>query len=720
MESAWPLPEECRQLLNAMSLEPDASDSMENLSPTNGLGPQHLPWPLPVRHYERSLPALDVIKRFNAWLFSMVLGKASFPTESTKGFVDSLKGYYVLPLKDGGHALHFDWLMVESALYSGMSYRKKVKFFGRFAKLEVADIDWGTAETKLGEVLLRNGRFPKEDLDDAMITCAHNGMPCYVSAISENVTGCSWFPADDNSQSQSYAEYYASNALVYSRCGYQLKFKDQPFLRGCRLKRASNYLRRQEHVAAKGRNHLERSEKLELPPEICTLHLGIKGRLIRGAMRLPSVLYRIEMALLAVELRNKIGIPISCYKLIEALTTGACQDEVSYERFEFLGDSILKLSGCTYLFLKDILQTQDQLGTTLYELVRNRTLFYCAVARDLARYVFVEPFAPSLWIPPGRVECNMEDKKQRSLFISCRTLADIVEALVGAYFMSDGLGAALKAMAWLGIPIKFPGELERERISFLFAEVKSTDLSNLIDTERLEKSLGYVFRQKYLLAGALSYDSAGSTCSPLFQRLEFLGDGIFDFIIGRYFVTTYRNLNEGKLSELKQATRNGENLAAAAVRHGLTTFLCQVSPSLKKSISEFISSYVLEGAKAYGLSDVSAPRALRDLLQTLASAIFLDSGFDIDLVWKIVRPFLEPLATPLTVTQHPIKELETLCFERGWKLTILVSCSGGFVEAKVVINELVLGNSQSEDKKIARRLAATMALRVISHPNAIM
>lgn len=54
---------------------------------------------------------------------------------------------------------------------------------------------------------------------------------------------------------------------------------------------------------------------MELPPEVCTLHVGLKGKLCRGAMRLPSVLYSLEMSLVAAELRNNIGPPISCFKV---------------------------------------------------------------------------------------------------------------------------------------------------------------------------------------------------------------------------------------------------------------------------------------------------------------------------------------------------------------------------------------------------------------------
>lgn len=77
---------------------------------------------------------------------------------------------------------------------------------------------------------------------------------------------------------------------------------------------------------------------------------------------------------------------------------------------------------------------------------------------------------------------------------------------------------------------------------------------------------------------------------------------------------------------------------------------------------------------------------------------------------QVLRPLLEPLATPLTVTLHPVKQLEIMCVEKGWSLQIRVNHSEKFVQAEVWVNELVMGNSQNEDKKVARRLAAAMVL----------
>ncbi|CAM6111398.1 unnamed protein product [Calypogeia fissa] len=670
---------------------------------------------------------VDLAKRFNTWLFDVVLGKppvssGAMPILSKSDFVDSPKGYYVLPLQPNNMSgpAEFDWSVVISSLTSGLIYRKKVNFFGGFAKLESGDIDFDRGALEPGEIIMRNGNFTAEELDDAIITCAHNGMPCYVSAISKHINGGSRFPSADSAGSPTYADYYAS------KCEYRLKYDSQSFLKGRRLIRAANYLKRQEADTARGKVAPRSTETLELPPEICSVHAGVKGKLLRGAMRLPSVLYSLETALLAAELRDVIGVPISCFKVQEALTSRACQGDVSYEALELLGDSILKVTGCTYLFLKEFLKTDEQLSATLYELVRNKTLFYCALPRSLARYAFVEPFGPSLWVPPGgiRVEsgqnsCPEREERRKFQLVSCKTLADIVEALLGAYLMEGGLDMALRTMAWLCVPIKFPTSVPEPVTASLFGTTSCVELCELVNVGELESTLGYRFKNKNLLAGALKYEFQDCNENALFKRLVFLGDGIFDFVITRHLIRAYPDQDEGKLSELKQAIRNNQNLAGVVVLHGLHTHLRRVSPSLELPIAEYISTFLKEGGKAFGLSTLCAPRGLGDLLQTLAAAIYLDSNLDIELVWRVLRPLLEPLATPLTVTLHPIKQLETLCVEKGWSLKIHVNHLEKCVQAEVWINESVMGNWQNEDKKVARRLAATMALRGISHQTSI-
>lgn len=77
---------------------------------------------------------------------------------------------------------------------------------------------------------------------------------------------------------------------------------------------------------------------------------------------------------------------------------------------------------------------------------------------------------------------------------------------------------------------------------------------------------------------------------------------------------------------------------------------------------------------------------------------------------QVLRPLLEPLATPLTVIVHPIKQLEALCLEKGWSLNVHANLLEKYFLAEVWINNSVMGISMNESKKVARRLAAIMVL----------
>lgn len=85
----------------------------------------------------------------------------------------------------------------------------------------------------------------------------------------------------------------------------------------------------------------------------------------------------------------------------EALTSGACEINISYETLELLGDSILNFAGGTYVFMEHPCFNREQLHLTRYKLVCNKALHQFALLRGLTPYVFAELWNPRLWVPPG-------------------------------------------------------------------------------------------------------------------------------------------------------------------------------------------------------------------------------------------------------------------------------------------------------------------------------
>ena len=69
-----------------------------------------------------------------------------------------------------------------------------------------------------------------------------------------------------------------------------------------------------------------------------------------------------------------------------------------------------------------------------------------------------------------------------------------------------------------------------------------------------ETRIGYVFRDPQLLEKALTHSSATNETNGSGQnneRLEFLGDAVFDLIISKYLYDNMAEVEEGQLSKLR-------------------------------------------------------------------------------------------------------------------------------------------------------------------------
>lgn len=85
-----------------------------------------------------------------------------------------------------------------------------------------------------------------------------------------------------------------------------------------------------------------------------------------------------------------------------------------------------------------------------------------------------------------------------------KTIADCVEALIGAYYVAGGLIAALHVMKWLGVDADFEPSL-------LVDAITSASLRSYIprtnEIEEIESKIGYKFTVKFLLQEAITHAS---------------------------------------------------------------------------------------------------------------------------------------------------------------------------------------------------------------------
>ena len=135
---------------------------------------------------------------------------------------------------------------------------------------------------------------------------------------------------------------------------------------------------------------------------------------------------------------------------------------------------------------------------------------------------------------------------------------------------------------------------------------------------RLNKRLGYKFKEQKLLMQALTHRSAKGLHN---ERLEFLGDSILGFIIAEKLYQQFPKESEGELTRMRSSLVRGVTLAQMARDFKLGEHLI-LGPGEKKSGGHRRDSI------------------LEDAVEAIIGAVYLDS--DIETCKALVLKWFEP------------------------------------------------------------------------------
>ncbi|OAE22766.1 hypothetical protein AXG93_2035s1500 [Marchantia polymorpha subsp. ruderalis] len=586
-----------------------------------------------------------------------------------------------------------------------------------------------------GKLLMADSLMDIDGLVGRVVTAAHSGKRFYVESVRFEMNCESSFPRKDGYlgplEYTSYADYYKQ------KYGVELVCKKQPLIRGRGVSHCKNLLSPRFESSDGGMGNpeepLDKTYYVMLPPELCLVH-PLPGPLVRGAQRLPSVL--------------------------EALTAASCQETFCYERAELLGDAYLKWVVSRRLFLTYPSKHEGQLTRMRQQTVSNSVLYQYALERGLQSYIQADRFAPSRWaapgVPPvfdeetkdgddveladGKVEDPLKEEAAKPVepvveeiidddymedgeiegdssayrVLSSKTLADVVEALIGVYYVEGGQRAATHLMNWIGIPVEFdPADGLQARVGCTVPE----SVLRSIDFDGLEAAIGHKFNERSLLVEAITHASRPSSGVPCYQRLEFVGDAVLDHLITRHLFFSYTDLPPGRLTDLRAAAVNNENFARVAVKHKFHIHLRHGSSALETQIHDFVKDIQTEldkpGVNSFGLGDFKAPKVLGDILESIAGAAFLDTGLNTDQVWKVFEPLLQPMVTPETLPMHPVRELQERCQQLAEGLEYKSSRQGNLAFVEVYVDGVQIGSAQNPQKKMAQKLAARNALVIL-------
>lgn len=227
-------------------------------------------------------------------------------------------------------------------------------------------------------------------------------------------------------------------------------------------------------------------------------------------------------------------------------------------------------------------------------------------------------------------------------------VADCVESLIGAYLVSGGIEAAVRFMKWIGIklhrrqiPTKVPptlsGQLQQlansqaasscDSSSHSAAPISQTSpmpntglflfnssavfkahfgrplTSQLNDKQIVEmekllkicsaadvcKNINWEFSDRCLLLQALTHASYfRNRITDCYQRLEFLGDAILDYLVTCHIYHHFPRYSPGDISNLRSALVNNVTFAELAVELHLQKSFLHYSPLLFKQIEDYV------------------------------------------------------------------------------------------------------------------------------------
>ncbi|KAL5794142.1 hypothetical protein ACOSP7_002736 [Xanthoceras sorbifolium] len=237
------------------------------------------------------------------------------------------------------------------------------------------------------------------------------------------------------------------------------------------------------------------------------------------------------------------------------------------------------------------------------------------------------------------------------------------------------------------------------------------DESSLLPSfDELEEILGYKFKNKSLLEEAFT-DSSYPEKHFSYERLEYVGDSVLNLLFTKEQFFMYPDLPPGALTRLRSANVNTEKLARVAIKLGLHRYLRHKKPVLEEQIREFSAEILNYPLHSNGLVDV--PKALADIVESAAGAVFIDSNSSVETVWKVFRPLLEPIISLETIKLHPVTELYEVCQKKNLKVKFVDLWKESTAFNVFVEDQLVGRGSYGLKKEIAHNRAAKDALNNI-------
>lgn len=221
--------------------------------------------------------------------------------------------------------------------------------------------------------------------------------------------------------------------------------------------------------------------------------------------------------------------------------------------------------------------------------------------------------------------------------------------------------------------------------------------------EKLQRKLGYSFRDEILLRNALIHSSYANenraSGVESNERLEYLGDSVLGFVVAEYLYKTYPQRPEGELTRMR----------AEMVCEGS---LAEVAATLE------LGSVLLLGTGEERTGGRTRASITADAMESVIAATYLDGGMEAarDLIARLIFP-MDPNMHPRKVdAKTALQELVQKKKDQHLEYRELGSTGPDHDKRflyEVLLNGKSLATGEGRSKKAAEQAAAALALEML-------
>ena len=215
-------------------------------------------------------------------------------------------------------------------------------------------------------------------------------------------------------------------------------------------------------------------------------------------------------------------------------------------------------------------------------------------------------------------------------------------------------------------------------------EKKKTNKEDL-KFSQIEKILGHSFRDKNLLVRALTHPSKSK---ENYQRLEFLGDSILNFVVGEYLFK-HSPKQEGELTVLRSHYVSEAHLSECFDEMKLAPFVLTGNSMKQQGITTAIKG---------------------DVFEALIAAMYLDNGIEKVVDFIVSKLHIEDFQNAEDDNyKTQLQELVQANFKCTMKYVTKAAESG--FEAKFFMDEDLIATGYGNDKTKAEQNCAYVAIK---------